>query len=76
MNPGEEEREAVEPCCGEDRPLIFGILLMIFFKVPILISGVLALIVNSAFWIALALTGFILLGPVGLYCLAAMVGTD
>lgn len=76
MNAGEEEHEAVEPCCGEDRPFIFDILLMIFFKVPIIILGVLLIIVNSAFWIALALTGFILLGPVGLYCLGIMIASD
>ena len=49
---------------------------MVFFKVPVIILLIVLFLVNSAFWLALGITGFVLLGPVGLYCLGIMVGTD
>ena len=49
---------------------------MIFLKGPVALLLVMLIVVNSAFWISLALTGFILLGPVGLYCLGIMIASN
>ena len=49
---------------------------MIFVKLPLLILLFVILIANGAFWLALAITGFFILGPVGLYCLGIMVASS